>query len=624
MKMYHSSCRLQQGFSCMASRVGTVAILLIVVVLTGCSTPIGTRPASIRHTYEHISRNAVKADDISDLSARVLHQFFIEELFREAPNKAITILHDIACKDNRRELLYTLSELTYLSAKKTGTSQKAADYYLASAIYAYYYLFNQGESDPPGIYDRRLRFACDLYNASLAQFLALQSKTGVELSGIRELPVGTITLEIRQDYFPYHLKNFDKFLPADGLSVYGLSVRDRISGLGAPFVAVEKQSADKPVIKSFPGTLFLRIEGGIEKLKSGAQGRMELYSSYEKRTVAVNGEAIPLEKDLSAQLAYNLNQPFVWELGRLQFLKGAIVKNGVYTVQPYVPGRIPVVFVHGTFSSPVWWAEMINTLRSDPVLWDTYQFWFYLYDSGKPILLSSNGLRHDLSKMIKAIDPQGKDKALNEMVIVGHSQGGLLTKLTAVETGESLIQSTTGKSMNELDLDDSEKAVVQKYLIYSPLPFVRRVIFISTPHRGSYLATGWVRNIVSKIISMPANLIKKSRALAHVAEDIGVAGAGKVGHLANSVDNMSPDNPGLLALAEIPLSPGIKGHSIIPIHGDEEPPDGDDGVVKYTSAHIEYVESEFIVRNTHSCQSHPLVIEEVRRILIEHLNRSEP
>jgi hypothetical protein len=77
-----------------------------------------------------------------------------------------------------------------------------------------------------------------------------------------------------------------------------------------------------------------------------------------------------------------------------------------------------------------------------------------------------------------------------------------------------------------------------------------------------------------------------------------------------------PQNVGLLALAEILLAPGIKGHSIIAIDGNEQRPEGDDGVVKYTSAHVGL---ECIVRSGHSCQGYPLVIEEVRRILLEHL-----
>jgi hypothetical protein len=88
-----------------------------------------------------------------------------------------------------------------------------------------------------------------------------------------------------------------------------------------------------------------------------------------------------------------------------------------------------------------------------------------------------------------------------------------------------------------------------------------------------------------------------------------------------SIDSMSPDNPALLALSEIPLAPGIKGHSIIAVKTDGDPIDGDDGVVKYQSAHVDYVESEMIVRSGHSCQDHPVVIEEVRRILLEHLKQ---
>jgi hypothetical protein len=89
-----------------------------------------------------------------------------------------------------------------------------------------------------------------------------------------------------------------------------------------------------------------------------------------------------------------------------------------------------------------------------------------------------------------------------------------------------------------------------------------------------------------------------------------------------SLDVMSPDSPVLKTLAEIPLAEGITGHSIISIDGDDIPPEGDDGVVKYTSAHVEYVESELIVRSPHSCQSHPLTIEEVHRILLKHLQQN--
>ena len=73
----------------------------------------------------------------------------------------------------------------------------------------------------------------------------------------------------------------------------------------------------------------------------------------------------------------------------------------------------------------------------------------------------------------------------------------------------------------------------------------------------------------------------------------------------------------------MPLGNGIKGHSIIAINSNKKPPEGDDGVVEYKSAHVDYVESEFIVRSGHSSQSHPLVIVEIRRILLKHLKSIE-
>jgi pimeloyl-ACP methyl ester carboxylesterase len=434
-----------------------------------------------------------------------------------------------------------------------------------------------------------------------------------------ELPVGNIFTEYRTDWFPYELENFETFIPADKLSVFGLTIRDRHPGLGAPFIAEGKKTADRPVVQMVPGTLFLRVEGDVRDFRKGLRGRFEVYSGYEKRAVEVNGKEVPLENDLSAQLARTLDQPFLWDLGSSQFLHGAVVKSGLYPTQPYSPGRIPIVFVHGTFSSPVRWAEMFNTLRSDPDLWEKYQFWMYLYDSGKPIVFSIQDLQESLSDMVASVDPEGKDTALQEMVVIGHSQGGLLTKGIATETGDAIVRADTGKGLDELDLNEEELAMVERYLVLSPLPFVSRVVFISTPHRGSFLASNWVRQLVGEIVSFPATVVENTTKLLLTAEKMGVKNIRDADDMHTSLDEMSPDDPGLLAFADIPLAPGIAGHSIIAIDGDEEPPEGDDGVVAYTSAHVDYVESEFIVRSGHSSQGHPLVIEEVRRILLQHL-----
>jgi transposase InsO family protein len=88
----------------------------------------------------------------------------------------------------------------------------------------------------------------------------------------------------------------------------------------------------------------------------------------------------------------------------------------------------------------------------------------------------------------------------------------------------------------------------------------------------------------------------------------------------SAVDNMSPRHPFIRALQEIPVAPSVKAHSIIAVEGDGPVETGDDGVVKYSSAHIEGVESELIVRSSHSAQGNPHTIQEVRRILRLHVD----
>jgi hypothetical protein len=51
---------------------------------------------------------------------------------------------------------------------------------------------------------------------------------------------------------------------------------------------------------------------------------------------------------------------------------------------------------------------------------------------------------------------------------------------------------------------------------------------------------------------------------------------------------------------------------------DPPKPDGTDGLVPYSSSHLEGVASELLVHGLHICVAHPAVIAEVRRILMEH------
>jgi hypothetical protein len=176
------------------------------------------------------------------------------------------------------------------------------------------------------------------------------------------------------------------------------------------------------------------------------------------------------------------------------------------------------------------------------------------------------------------------------------------------------VYAVSTKPLDELKLSDQTRELFRRGLFVEPLPEVARVIFVCTPHRGSFVAGRRVlANLTRSLLTLPF-------ALAGVQDDLarnpGAARAG--GFVPTAVDNMSPGHPFILGLQAIPVTPSVKVNSIIAVEGDGPPDQGDDGVVKYSAAHIEPVESELIVRSGHSVQGNPNAIEEVRRILRLH------
>jgi hypothetical protein len=158
-------------------------------------------------------------------------------------------------------------------------------------------------------------------------------------------------------------------------------------------------------------------------------------------------------------------------------------------------------------------------------------------------------------------------------------------------------------------------------MFVQPLPFVDRVVFVATPQHGSFVAESWIGNLARKLVTFPARIV-------HISLDLltlQLQGALVQGFtMPTAVDNMRASHPFMRTLASLPIAPGVHAHSIIAVKGNGPIETGDDGVVRYSSAHIDGVESELVVRSPHSVQGNPVAIEEVRRILHEHLRGEQP
>jgi pimeloyl-ACP methyl ester carboxylesterase len=607
-------------------------LAVVLLTLAGCVTPIGADKVSARQAYKHLHQNALNSSRCSAETVKVLHRYDLDEAFEKDPDATLEKLQTIACTDDRRDLLYALSELNYQNAErqrrsvKPGVPRLARNSYFASAIYAYLYLFGEANQPPPSPFDIRVRVAGDLYNWGLAQGLIVNTNALVEMDGgPRQTPPGLVEVQFTQPGFPWDLDLIKAFYSADEFIVRGLSTRNRDSGLGAPLIAVTDKFGKFQEQLRAPATVFLRVSGNVRDWSAGKlTATLELYSVFDATDVKVNGQTVPLQTDTTAPIAQGLNNSPIWSLGLAQFFSAGLQnKTGIRRMQPYIPGRIPVVFVHGTASSPVWWAEMWNTLRADPVIRERYQFWMFNYASGNPITYTAGILRNDLTDTAKELDPDGKDAALQHMVVIGHSQGGLLAKLTATDTGDKLWRLVSQTNIDELNVDVPMRELLRSNFFFKPLPCVSRVVFIATPHRGSYQNTKFVQRFLTRFMEFPSDLMDASASLLKLKDTIKLPPSVRNG-IPSSLAGMDTDNPFMLALADIPVAPGIKCNSIIAIKGDDQPPNGADGVVKYTSAHVDYAESEFIVRSGHSCQGNPLTIEEVRRILLENLGKAAP
>ena len=609
-------------------------ILILSSLIAGCATPVGVTRVSPREAYLDAYANALSPGITSDQTNAILVRYDLDRQLEKDPAAAIVALHDKALKDDRRDILHALAEISYIhgdqleNSTDMGERSLASDYFLLAAFYSYLFILGERPEPPPTAFDHRFRNACDLYNFSLWRGFANFEDEGLNLAGgVRRLPVGRLTIVLEKTNFPWKLEEFETFEPADRYVVRGVSVRNRTRGIGLPLIGMKKPSKDSPFgSQAVPITAFLRIRGSIADLSAGtAVASLEFHSSYDDSAVMVNNRPVPLETDVTTPIAYKLEGSEFWGFGIRAFLgkESSKVPNGLYLTQPYQPGRIPVVFVHGTASSPLWWMEMFNTLRADPVLRRKYQFWYFIYSSNFPISMSAADLRDLLTKKIAALDPEGKDPALQQMVVVGHSQGGLLTKFLVVDPGDSLVHTLTGRDLDALDMSPRDKEAVRRLVMAKPLPFVKEVVFISTPHRGSYRSKSWVRKLVRALVTLPVAIVQStSTYYDYFSDDVKKVLGGS--RIVTSADAMSPDNPVLKALADIPLAPGVKGHSIISVMPGMDIPTGNDGVVEYTSAHLEGMESEFIVRSEHSCQWNPHTIEEVRRILLEHFRSSVP
>jgi hypothetical protein len=396
----------------------------------------------------------------------------------------------------------------------------------------------------------------------------------------------------------------------------------RRGGVGVPVVMKQNYRADKASGKKlFPlNGRHLPATAVIDRDRSGRLV-LRFHHTRNVEQAVIAGHRHELAYDLSTALHRSMGSKVRQNIA----LHGLINSDrylddtGIYLPDVYDPAKIPVVFVHGLKSDPHIWQNAMNEVLRDPVLRKKYQCWYFLYPTGLPVYASAAKLRRMLYIARDHYDPKKQNPQMNQMVLVGHSMGGLLSRMQTIDSKDEIYNSFFMRPLEEMNLKPLTKQLIEDSMVFERVPFVKRTVFVASPHQGSSVAQVPAVRAVSMLVNPTNNLDAVTMDIRMNAHDDLHPELHKFHNMGcRSVQTLSPQHPILKSLQNRPMQ--VPCHSIIArAQKKRELKDTSDGVVAYWSSHMDQAQSELVVHGTHGCTRLPEVSSEILRILRLHL-----
>lgn len=626
-------------------RLAWVWLICGVVLLGGCTQKLTMVRVDEASLYTGTGKNVISTHAPSVATKVVLGEFGLRSLYWEDPDQALRELYQAYLTRQRPDMLVALAELCYDQARnRPMTRTRRADYDASCALAAYTVLIQTQESRMPVVTLERIRLARELYNRSLAWVLidpVRKLRRDVPLNVVYADCV--VDMRLVESHVTHLRAEADTFAHPYEIMVLGLRSRVETQGIGAPLIGMRKADPfnEDPLEAymlagrvCYPVVAVMSFGDGLARpLPRRMYGDVKLYNAQASDTVPFGKyNDVPAQINYTVPIAIMLeDQPRLWILGGLLSPADWERQSGLFMGQPYQKGKIPVVLVHGLASSYHIWLDMANELRADPVLRKHYQFWIYSYFTGSPVEYSAYRFRLQLKAVHEQVQRSyGPDEAAERMVIVGHSMGGLLSRTAVQQSSPDLLgvylkRQTPGflesKALSTRLSEDS-RAQLSRWLTYSPLSFVKRVVFIAVPHRGSDIADSMFGRTISSMVAVPDGVMSFSGQVFEGLFDPKSVEIRQVGkRYYTGIDSLSSQDPVLRAGVEQAFAKDVRLNSIV---GNVYTERKDkklwtDRVVPYDSAHLVPAESERVVPYAHSMTGKDLVIEEVRRILLLNL-----
>jgi pimeloyl-ACP methyl ester carboxylesterase len=481
---------------------------------------------------------------------------------------------------------------------------------LGGDLFAARFSLNVLEQQPDNLSAR------NLYNFSVARAVANVERANIQ-PWRREVSVTvdqtnyllTTPKPVDQEHDP---SRYDLF-PTDSLKISGqfFKTHPSISGIGAPLVAVGRVENPRTRERFKLRRVYAPVTAVIKFADKRAE--LEFVDPMKTERVAIGKRTFPLAIDLNAPTAMLIARERPERLGFARVINPQKYADTarLTQLQPFDPARTPVIFVHGLQETGASWAPMIDTLRNDPWIRGHYQFWFFSYPSGYPYPYSAALFRQDLNGIERAF------RNHRRVVLIGHSMGGMICRLMITDAGDKIWRDFFATPPAKTPLPPDTRKLLEESLVFNHRPDVQRAVFISTPHRGSKFASGWIGRIGAALVRTPrlfTSIYASTKPLL-----VSDPAARTLKRMPNSVDTLEPNDRFVQAVNKLPIASGTPYHSIMGDRGRGDTPNSSDGIVPYWSSHLDGAESELIVNSDHGAQYNQQAIREVERILKKNL-----
>lgn len=617
-----------------------IAVVLLLVQLTGCAL-VHVKQGDPRDYDEGRRGDVLSTGDLSYASRNAISRLGLDpDRCVAEPSPCVAALRKatILGNDARLSALAELALDRALKADRAAVHDAAGPIagYLDAARYAYAYLFFGERTPRERAFEDRQTQMRDSYNYAAERVAALlfargqraghfhpPSQGSAEVVDGWRLRYGEIQLTL-----PRGAPKLEAMVPASRLRIDGLESVYRRDGLGAEVVMVARptQASRRATAQPFaetgylPATVLLRFPGDtLARVLDTREAVVDALDPYRQDTARLDGQTVPLAANFSAPYALWLAESGFNRkaIDNLLGRDDALDHPRVILMQPYDPGRLTVVMIHGLASSPEAWVNLANEVMGDEALRKRYQIWEVYYPTNAPIPVNLVQIRASLQQTFAALDPAGTAPASHHVTLIGHSMGGVIARLLVVDSGDVLWQ-----RIFHAPPDSPRRkrlAALAPYLTIKPLPGVDEAIFLAAPHAGTPVAGHWLARTVNRLIRLPKTLLDASARIADALAGDLPEQAALFRAAPTGVNVLRDTSPYLRATSTLPIVPGVRYHSIIARRSAEGPLElSSDGFVPYTSAHLAGAASEKVIVSGHSVQETPQAILEIRRILREH------